>query len=199
MYQWLDRAPKGRNETGVWWRRHDEYNKAELRPSRVLVRQSMKLQEGTRTMTKLTFSITINAPKELVWRTMLDDETYRKWTSEFQEGSSAVTDWKPGSKALFVGPDGSGMVSRIAEHRPNEFLSLEHLGVVKNGVEDTSSAEVKEWAGARENYTLRESGGRVTLTIEMDTADSYKQYFEDTWPKALAALKELSESRVAVG
>jgi predicted dithiol-disulfide oxidoreductase (DUF899 family) len=27
MYQWLDRAPKGRNETGIWWRRHDEYNK----------------------------------------------------------------------------------------------------------------------------------------------------------------------------
>jgi predicted dithiol-disulfide oxidoreductase (DUF899 family) len=25
MYQWLDRAPKGRNETDVWWRRHDEY------------------------------------------------------------------------------------------------------------------------------------------------------------------------------
>ena len=25
MYQWLDRAPKGRNETGIWWRRHDEY------------------------------------------------------------------------------------------------------------------------------------------------------------------------------
>ncbi len=27
MYQWLDRAPKGRNETDVWWRRHDEYDK----------------------------------------------------------------------------------------------------------------------------------------------------------------------------
>jgi predicted dithiol-disulfide oxidoreductase (DUF899 family) len=26
-YQWLDRAPKGRNETGYWWRRHDEYDK----------------------------------------------------------------------------------------------------------------------------------------------------------------------------
>jgi len=26
MYQWLDRAPKGRNETSVWWRRHDEYD-----------------------------------------------------------------------------------------------------------------------------------------------------------------------------
>ena len=27
MYQWLDRAPKGRNETGTWWRRHDEYDR----------------------------------------------------------------------------------------------------------------------------------------------------------------------------
>ena len=27
MYQWLDRAPKGRNETSAWWRRHDEYGK----------------------------------------------------------------------------------------------------------------------------------------------------------------------------
>lgn len=25
MYQWLDRAPKGRNETGVWWRHRDAY------------------------------------------------------------------------------------------------------------------------------------------------------------------------------
>jgi predicted dithiol-disulfide oxidoreductase (DUF899 family) len=25
MYHWLDRAPKGRNETGLWWKRHDEY------------------------------------------------------------------------------------------------------------------------------------------------------------------------------
>ncbi|HEU4925991.1 MAG TPA: DUF899 domain-containing protein [Vicinamibacterales bacterium] len=26
MYQWLDRAPRGRNENGMWWRRHDEYD-----------------------------------------------------------------------------------------------------------------------------------------------------------------------------
>ena len=25
MYQWLDRAPRGRNEKGLWWHRHDEY------------------------------------------------------------------------------------------------------------------------------------------------------------------------------
>jgi predicted dithiol-disulfide oxidoreductase (DUF899 family) len=27
MYPWLDRAPRGRNEAGIWWRRHDEYDK----------------------------------------------------------------------------------------------------------------------------------------------------------------------------
>jgi predicted dithiol-disulfide oxidoreductase (DUF899 family) len=27
MYHWLDHAPKGRNESGVWWKRHDEYDK----------------------------------------------------------------------------------------------------------------------------------------------------------------------------
>lgn len=27
IYQWLDRAPKGRNETGAWMKRHDEYPK----------------------------------------------------------------------------------------------------------------------------------------------------------------------------
>ena len=28
MYQWLDRAPKGRNEAGVWWRHRDQYGKS---------------------------------------------------------------------------------------------------------------------------------------------------------------------------
>jgi predicted dithiol-disulfide oxidoreductase (DUF899 family) len=28
MYQWLDRAPRGRNETDMWWSRHDEYAKS---------------------------------------------------------------------------------------------------------------------------------------------------------------------------
>jgi len=31
MYQWLDRASLGRNEAGIWWRRHDEYAKGEAK------------------------------------------------------------------------------------------------------------------------------------------------------------------------
>jgi len=145
-------------------------------------------------MLRLTFSITINTPKEEVWRAMLADATYRQWTSAFEEGSYAVTDWKEGSKALFLTPAGDGMVSSIVAHRPNEFLSIKHLGTVKDGVEDTESAEGKGWAEALENYTLREVDGSSTLTVEMDVKDEYRSYFEETWPKALSKLKEISES-----
>ena len=145
-------------------------------------------------MQKVTFSIPIKASKEKVWKTLLEDATYRKWTSPFTEGSYAETDWKEGSKALFLSPSGEGMVSRIETHRPNDYLSILHLGVVKNGVEDTTSDEVKAWAGAHENYTVKEADGVTTVSIEMDTTDEYKSYFEETWPKALAKLKDVAES-----
>lgn len=144
-------------------------------------------------MEKLNFSIKIKAPKQKVWSTLLDDKTYRIWTSVFAEGSYAVTDWKEGSKALFTDGKGQGMVSTIAKNIPNEFLSIRHLGMVKDGVEDTESDEVKAWAGAMENYTLKENGGITELKVDMDSNAEFKDYFSETWPKALEKVKELSE------
>jgi uncharacterized protein YndB with AHSA1/START domain len=146
---------------------------------------------------KLTFSTTIDAPKERVWKTMLEDATFRQWTSAFHEGSYAVTDWKEGSKALFLTPEGDGTVSRVVTHRPNEFLSIMHAGTVKNGVEDTASNEAKEWAGALENYTLRVEDGAAKLTVDMDVAETFRKYFEETWPKALGKLKQIAERGVS--
>ncbi|MBN8571144.1 MAG: SRPBCC domain-containing protein, partial [Ignavibacteria bacterium] len=96
----------------------------------------------------INFSVQINAPREKVWSVLFDDATYREWTAAFHEGSYAETDWQEGSKALFLGPGGKdGMVSTIARNIPNEFLSIKHLGTVKDGVEDTTSEEVQKWAG----------------------------------------------------
>ena len=76
-------------------------------------------------MEKLNFSISINAPKEKVWEMLWDDAGYRAWTNVFAEGSWAKTDsWKEGSKVLFLGPNGSGMVSSVAANKPNEFMSF---------------------------------------------------------------------------
>ncbi len=59
-------------------------------------------------MQKLHFKIDINAPKEKVWHTMLDDKTYRIWTEAFMPGSYYKGDWSKGSKMLFIGPGENG-------------------------------------------------------------------------------------------
>lgn len=149
-------------------------------------------------MQKIHFSIFINASKEKVWDTMLTDATYRAWTKAFHPGSYFRGDWSEGSKILFIGPDAEsggemGMVSRIAENRLHEFVSIEHLGIYKNGVEDTESEEAKKWAPAFENYTFIHRDGGTEVKIDQDIIDEYKEMFEEIWPKALEILKELSE------
>lgn len=144
-------------------------------------------------MKQLSYSIQIKAPKEKVWSTLLDDTTYRQWTSVFHEGSYAVGDWKEGSKILFLGPEGSGMTSRIFRHVPNEFISIQHLGIVKNGIEDFDSEETKKWSGALENYSVNEKNGLTTLQVDMDATEDFEAYFQSTWPKALGKVKQLAE------
>jgi uncharacterized protein YndB with AHSA1/START domain len=144
-------------------------------------------------MEKLNFSTTIHAPKEKVWSVLWDKDSYPKWTSVFAEGSDAISDWQEGSKILFVSGTGEGMVSRIESKRPNEFMRFEHLGVIKNNVEDTESDAVKQWAGAKEAYTLSEENGNTLLSVDMDITPDFKDYFLSTWPKALEQVKQLAE------
>ncbi len=148
-------------------------------------------------MQKLHFSIEISAPKVKVWHTMLDDEPYREWTTAFSEGSYYKGSWEKGSKILFLGPDPTtgkegGMVSRIAENIPYECISIEHLGMVADGLEDTTSEAVKKWLPAFENYTFTEKDGKTEVSVDIDTVEEYAQMFEDTWPKALQKLKEIA-------
>jgi hypothetical protein len=145
-------------------------------------------------MEKMQFNTTIDAPCEKVWDVLWTDEGYRAWTSVFAEGSHAQTDnWKKGSKILFLDGKGDGMVSKVYENIPNEFMSFEHLGEIKNGVEDTESERVKGWAGARENYTLKNVDGKTELVVQLDMNDEFKDYFNNTFPKALNKIKELAE------
>lgn len=143
-------------------------------------------------MQQIHFSITIDAPKEKVWKALWKDSNYRNWTSAFCEGSHAETDdWKEGTKVLFLSLGSNGIVSEVAVNCPNELMSFKHLGEVKEGVEDTSSEKVKPWAGAMEKYTLNETAGKTTLTIDLDITEEYKDYFLETWPKALDKIKAL--------
>ena len=151
-------------------------------------------------MQKIHETIFINAPREKVWDTMLEDATYREWTSAFNPGSYYKGSWEQGSKILFLGPnpDGTsgegGMVSRIAENKLHEFVSIEHVGVLANGVEDTTSDFAKAWTPAFENYTFVEKDGGTELTIDVDVAEEMKEEMEKMWKAALTKLKQMAEN-----
>ena len=148
-------------------------------------------------METLQFSILIHADKRKVWDTMLQDKSYREWSREFQAGSCYEGSWTKGSEIRFLAPDDSGamrgLFSRIKDNIPYQYISIEHLGVIDNGVVDTTSDEVKKWTPSFENYTFAESGDSTKLAIDMQIEPDYKSMFEEMWPRALKALKALCE------
>lgn len=148
-------------------------------------------------MPRIHFSTTIEADRRTVWETMLERDTYRQWTAAFTEGSDYEGSWDEGARIRFLGPDGSGMSAVIAENRPHEFLSIKHLGMIANGVEDTESESVRAWAPAFENYTFTEADGRTELRIDMDVAPDFEQTMNELWPKALVQLKAIAEARAS--
>lgn len=148
-------------------------------------------------MQKIILAITINASKEKVWETMLGQDTYKEWTKVFNGSSRFEGDWSEGSKILFIGTDENGkeggMVSRIAKNIPYEYLSIEHLGILKDGVEDTTSEEAKKWSPSYENYSFKETSFGTEVTVEQDIEEQYAVGFEGMWKQALEDLKKLVE------
>lgn len=150
-------------------------------------------------MEKLKFTTSIKADKKKVWDMMLQPATYMIWTTPFYPGSRYEGSLEKGSKIKFVGPDGSGMLSEVAESKPLEFISFRHYGEVKaDGVEDTTSESVKAWAPSLENYTFTEKDGVTELTIEMETTPDFAKMFEGMWPKALEILKDICERKTLI-
>jgi uncharacterized protein YndB with AHSA1/START domain len=156
-----------------------------------------KYTEGGGLLEVIDFSITINAPVEKVAALMLADETFRQWSAAFNPTSRYEGSWQKGAAILFTGindkGEKEGMVSRIREHVPNEFVSIEHVGLVSGDKQITTGPEVEGWAGILENYTFKKHNGNTLLEVDMDANMQYKSYFETAWPEALKKLKEICE------
>lgn len=150
-------------------------------------------------MKKLTYQIKINAPVANVFKAMLGKETYKQWTSAFDPSSDFEGIWDKGQKIYFtaVNENGEkgGMVAEIAEYIPNSYVSIRHLGILDKDQEVLSGPTVEDWAGALENYSFTEIDGQTLLKVDVDTSDEYINYFDEAWPKALEALKEISETK----
>ena len=155
-----------------------------------------------RAMETLEFEIEIVAPVQTVWSTMLDDDTYRQWSSSFYEGSYFTGGWEKGSTIRFLGPDEAGgepggtdggMLGTVVESRPNEFVQVEYTGLVDRGNDDTTSETARQLAGTHESYTFTENNGVTTVAVQIEVLDEWAQTFRDEWPVALDRLRDLAE------
>lgn len=151
-------------------------------------------------MKKLQFTISINAPVTKIYDFMLginSKSTYEQWTALFNPTSTYEGSWNKGSKILFVGVDESGekggMVSKIAENIPNQFVSIQHYGLLKADKEITEGPDVDKWANGFENYTFEENNGITTVIVDLEITDDFLEYMNETYPKALDELKRICE------
>jgi hypothetical protein len=146
-------------------------------------------------MKTLRFTETFAATPEEVWHAMLDLDSYREWTAAFSEGSTYVGGWNQGDKIRFIDPSGDGMMSEIAESRPYSYVSIRHLGMIKDGVEDTEGEEARKWAQAYENYSFTPNGAGTELEVTLDVTPEHEQMMQTMWRDALARLKGIVETR----
>jgi hypothetical protein len=151
-------------------------------------------------MEKLQFKISIYAPVSKVYDFMLgikNKTTYEQWTSLFNPTSSYEGSWQKGSKILFVGVDENGekggIVSKIVENIPNQFVSIQHYGLVVASKEITEGPEVEKWANGLENYLFEENNEQTTVIVDLDTTKDFLDFMNETYPKALDKLKEICE------
>lgn len=153
-------------------------------------------------MEKLQFKIIISAPVSKVYDCMLgisNKSSYEQWTAMFNPTSTYEGNWDKGSKILFVGVDEQGekggMVSRIVENVQEQFVSIQHYGLLKGDKEITEGPDVEKWANGYENYTFEAHNLNTTVTVDLDTTSDFVAYMNETYPKALDKLKELCENQ----
>lgn len=142
---------------------------------------------------KHTFQVEINATPEMVWNVLLNDESYRQWTTVFCEGSFYKGDLKQGGRVHFLTPSGEGMYADIIFYTPHSNILFQHIGEMLNFVEQPVDEAAEKWTGAFENYILKDNGVSTTLISEIDLTPEHVDFFNKNFPKGLEKIKELSE------
>lgn len=146
-------------------------------------------------MKRLRFITQIHADKEKVWSVLWQDDSYRRWSSAFDEGSYAVSDWKKGSLVKFLNAKGNGMISVIENSIPNELMSFRHIGEIKAGVEQSGDDESSDWKGSLEIYMLSTKQKDTELDIEVDVPEEYENSMQAAFIKGIHKIKELAEEK----
>jgi uncharacterized protein YndB with AHSA1/START domain len=148
------------------------------------------------TTRELRFTITIDAPRQKVWQTMLEPASYREWVGVSWPGSRYIGEWKKGASIRFVGGDDQGgTLATIVELEPNERVLARHVAALSaDGSEDRDSELARGWIGTTERYTFIHESGKTRINVDIVTTAQWEPMFNNGWPAALVKLKELCEN-----
>lgn len=148
-------------------------------------------------VTVLHFEISIQAPAQKVYEIMLNEKWYGIWTGPFCPDSHFEGSWEKGSKIRFIGISENGkkggMIGRITENIPNQFVSIEYTGFVDDDHEITQGPEAEKWIGGIEDYRFLEINGTTLLTVNSTATKEMQDVFLKAWPLALDKLKDICE------
>ncbi|QSX09476.1 hypothetical protein J0B03_05275 [Alkalibacter rhizosphaerae] len=142
-------------------------------------------------MKRIQFLVEISAPREKVWATLWEDDTFRDWSSIIDEGTYMDGALEEGNEIQFISSvNGYGVRSLVEKLDPNAFMRFRHRADTKESGEQERE---KEWSGGTESYALSEKNGITILDINMDVPLEQVETFEVRIPKALARIKLLAE------
>jgi uncharacterized protein YndB with AHSA1/START domain len=143
---------------------------------------------------KLVFQAEMQARPEKVWQALWGKQSYSDWTAHFCPGSYYSGEMKQGTRIHFLTPSGEGIYSDIGYLKENKLMIISHIGYMHQNQELPMDEATRMWTGSYETYILKEVEGKTLLTVEVDTLDEYIQHMNESFPKALARLKEIAES-----
>jgi len=143
-------------------------------------------------MKEQVYKIIINKPREVVWFTLWDDQSFRDWASFIDEGTYIKGEMKEGNEIQFISSvNGYGVTSLVTKLIPNEYVLFKHASDTQNIGTETRD---NQWTGGSESYSLIEIEGQTVLTIKSEIPEELIEIFNERLPKALQRIKELAEN-----
>lgn len=142
-------------------------------------------------MKELEYQITINKPKEVIWNILWDDQTFRDWANNIDEGTYLLGDLIEGNEVQFISSvNGYGVTSLVSKFIPNEYILFKHASDTQNTGTETRD---KQWTGGSESYSLIEKDNQTLLIIRSEIPDELVEYFNNAMPIVLKRIQYLCE------
>ena len=147
-------------------------------------------------MKKLTYSIKINKPVNLVFEKLIDKSVYPAWAKAWGEGMTYEGEWKEGQHISFFDKTQGGTKVLVEQVVPNETIRMKHVAMVNpQNIEVALTDEMmQKWIGSREDYYFRKEGDDVTTLEVVMLADEAFEEMMNAWSQALQLFKNVCEA-----